>query len=202
MSPIPRDHASVKQLYLDTPTPADLLTVIAWRKTCPEALRTPRDITPPEQERFYQEVVCNPKSPHRYYAVREQYASVYRSPDDTFVALVSLENLSWENGHAEIGLIVDPARQGQGIGRRAVDLALEVAFDRLRLQTIWLECYFCGHPNFWQNVVRAYGGSSTIWPRRKWWAGTLHDAMLGTITRDNWQEAQRCGSAVDSGSAS
>lgn len=176
-------------LYLDTPTPADLLTVIAWRMTCPETLRTPRAITPAEQARFYAEYVCNPKSPHRYYAVRKPCDEDVSGCYGEFVALVSLENISWENGHAEIGLIVDPARHGQGIGRQAVALALEVAFNRLRLQTVWLECYFCGHPEFWHHIIRAYGGSSVIWPRRKWWGGALHDAMLGTITLEGWRAA-------------
>jgi len=168
-------------LYLDTPTPADLLRVIAWRKTCPEALRTPREITPPEQERFYAEYVANPRSPHRYYAVRDM--GLDGPLNASFVALVSLENLSWENGHGEIGLIVDPARHGQGIGREAVALVLEQAFNRLRLDSVWLECYLCGHPTFWLRILTTYHGTSVLWPRRKFWNGELHDAVLGTITR-------------------
>lgn len=174
-------------LYLDTPTLKDLLEVIEWRKTCPEALRTPRDITPPEQERFYAEYVANPKSPHRYYAVRQKHEDCEKfNCAGEFVALVSLENLSWENGHAEIGLIVDPQRHGQGIGREAVDLVLDVAFSRLRLDTVWGEAYYCGHPEFWRRIVENYGGTSTLWPRRKFWNNALHDALLFTITREQW----------------
>jgi len=186
-------------LTLDTPTPADLLQVIEWRKTCPETLRTHREITPPEQERFYAEYVANPKSPHRYYAVRqrnEYRGQFYRgeTPPELettiyFVALVSLENISQENGHAEIGLIVDPARKGQGIGREAVRLALDAAFNRLRLVTVWGEAYFCGHPQFWQAVIAQYHGSSVVWPRRKYWAGALHDALLFTITEAGYRQA-------------
>lgn len=165
-------------LMLDTPTPSDLLTVLVWRKTCPEALRTPRDLTPVEQEAFYRDVVANPDSRHRYYAVRG---------GDRFVALVSLEHISWENGHAEIGLIVDPTLHGQGIGRQAVALVLEVAFHRLRLLTVWGECYLCGHPDFWLQITESYGGDSVLWLRRKFWSGTLHNAVLFTITREGWE---------------
>ena len=177
-------------LYLDTPTPADLLRVIEWRKTCPEALRTPRELTPPEQERFYAEHVANPTSPHRYYAVRQPQSEPVTSLKGVFVALVSLEHLSWENGHGELGLIVDPARHGQGIGRQAVALALDMAFNRLRLDSVWLECYLCGHPTFWLRILTTYHGTSVLWPRRKFWAGELHDALLGTITRDGWITAK------------
>ena len=184
-------------LYLDTPTPADLLRVIEWRKTCPEALRTPREITPPEQERFYAEYIAHPKSPHRYYAVVEQMVAPLSVGGTLkgdllrrFAALVSLENISWENGHAEIGLIVDPTRNGQGIGREAVRLALDVAFNRLRLDSVWLECYLCGHPTFWLRILTTYHGTSVLWPRRKFWQGELHDAVLGTITREGWMAAK------------
>ena len=165
------------------------MEVIDWRKTCPEALRTPRELTPPEQERFYAEYVANPKSPHRYYAVRKPCDEGVRSCAGEFVALVSLENISQENGHAEIGLIVDPARKGQGIGREAVRLALDAAFNRLRLVTVWGEAYFCGHPQFWQAVIAQYHGSSVVWPRRKYWAGALHDALLFTITESGYRQA-------------
>jgi RimJ/RimL family protein N-acetyltransferase len=173
-------------LSLDTPTFADLTAVLAWRKTCPETLRTPRDLTNLEQEAFYRDCICNGASKSRYYAVRED-----GSPD-SFVALVSLENISWENGSAEIGLIVDPAHHNRGIGRQAVALVLDVAFNRLRLLTVWGETYEIGHPAFWQHVTTANGGTWTVWPRRKFWNGALHDATLFTITEEGWRASLEC----------
>lgn len=183
-------------IHLDVPTMTDLLTVLGWRKTCRATLRTSRDLTPSEQEAFYRDVVCNRNSPHRYYAALcpTHYGSPKHEVEydrDEFVALVSLENISWENGHAEIGLLVDPARRGRGIGREAVRLVLDKAFGELRLLTVWGEAYKgVGHAEFWMHVVDAYGGETTAWARRKFWNGTLHNALLFTIPREGW-EAQR-----------
>jgi RimJ/RimL family protein N-acetyltransferase len=173
-------------LYLGTPTLPDLLVALDWRQACRATLRTSRDLTQEEQSAFYRTVVCNPASPHRYYAVKRHIKDVDQDRHE-FVALVSLEHISWENGHAEIGLIVDPARHGQGIGREAVSLVLDVAFRELRLMTVWGESYLSGHPMFWDAVMQAYHGSSVIWPRRKFWNGTLYDAVLFTLTREGWE---------------
>ena len=177
-------------LYLDAPTPADLHTVLAWRKTCPESLRTPREITPPEQEQFYNDVIANRDSRHRYYAVRKPCDEGVCQGE--FVALGSLEHISWENGSAEIGLLVDPARQGQGIGMQAVDLVLAQAFNQLRLATVFGEAYQTGtHVQFWQKVIARHRGTAVDWPRRKFWHGTLYDATLFTITEPDWRSAGR-----------
>lgn len=170
-------------LYLDTPTLEDMLTDLEWRKTCPESLRTTHLITPYEQTNFYHTVIANGQAPHRYYAVRDGAACV---------AVVSLEYIQWENRYAEIGLIVDPRRQRQGIGYQAVDLILEKAFDCMGLKTVWGEVYEVNPSlQFWVRVCERYHGFMTKWPRRKFWHGRLYDAVLFSIAQEGW-EASRC----------
>jgi RimJ/RimL family protein N-acetyltransferase len=166
-------------LRLDAPTLADVQQVREWRNlpSVRPTLRTPFLLTEAQQEAWYRDVVCDRRSPHRYYAVRDD------GGDWPLVAFGALENISWENGHGEIGLIVDPDRQGQGIGRAAVALLLTEAFDRMRLISCWGECYATGHQEFWRKVCADHGGSWVTWPRRKWWDGQLWDADLFTIPR-------------------
>ncbi len=172
------------RLTLETPTLADCLAVLPWRAAVPETLRTTRGLTEDEQRAFYRDVVCNPASPHRYYAVRVPCDEAMSGCRGEFVGLVSLEHISWENGSAEIGLLIDPARRGQGIGREAVRLVLDKAFRELRLLTVWGEVYrVLGHAEFWMHVVDEHGGETTTWARRKFWNGTLHNALLFTIPR-------------------
>jgi RimJ/RimL family protein N-acetyltransferase len=169
-------------LTLDTPTLDDMLAALEWRKTCLESLRTTHRITAYEQTRFYETVIANGQAPHRYYALRM---------GRQVVGLVSLEHVQWENRYAEIGLIVDPGYQRKGVGRLAVDLVLEQAFDRMALRTVWGEVYTVNpHVAFWHAVCARHGGVTTLWPRRKYWNGTLYDAVLFSIADEAWRAAR------------
>lgn len=178
-------------LTLHAPSLQDVHVVRQWRAQVPETLRTPFALTARQQEAFYVDVCSDRRSPHRYWSVhdlgRDELPTV-----ETLVAFTSLEHISFENGHAEIGLIVDPARQGQGIGQAAVDLVLGEAFDRLRLWTCWGESYLTNErsADFWRAVVKRYQGSVTIWERRKFWNGQLFDALLFTLTLNGWRASK------------
>ena len=163
-------------MHLSTPTLDNLYAVLPWRAACPEALRTTRVLTRADQRKFYRAVIRNPQSPHRYYAVMR---------GRVFLGLVSLEHIDRVNGHAEIGLIIDPAHAGQGYGREAVRLVLQKA-RALKLQTIFGEVYECNVAGlaFWSRIVIHHGGTATTWPRRKLWKGRLYDALLFTIPLD------------------
>lgn len=134
-------------------------------------LRTPHLSTKGSQEKFYREVICNPASPHRYFAVRRDDASKH------CVGIVGLTNISWENGHTEISLVIHASERGQGAGAAAVKLALEEAFDRMRLVTVYAECYDHNPAlGFWQKRMAEHGGGCTVIPRRKLWSRRLHDS--------------------------
>lgn len=160
----------------------DVQLVRRWRAPLQMALRTPHFLTATQQEKFYHEVVCNPQAPHRYWAVREGH-------DHIMLAQVGLVDIQWTNGHGEISLIANPERTRQGVGREAVRLVLEEAFERMALRTVWGECY---HSNpslpFWELMVEVFRGTSTTWPRRKFWNGKLWDSLLFTFTAEQWNE--------------
>jgi RimJ/RimL family protein N-acetyltransferase len=136
-------------------------------------------LTGPQQEQWYRDVVCNRNAQARFWAVR------YSTEDDRLLAQVGLTDIEWENGLAQLSLIVSPNAQGQGVGKSAVDLVLREAFHRMRLLTIYGEVYHCnaGAREFWAQLV----GYAVVLPRRKWWEGVLWDATYFTFTAEGWK---------------
>jgi len=169
----------------------DVELVRQWRARFPYGLRTPVSLTYEQQQHFYDEVVCDRRSPHRYWAVRDAKAD--RGPtgdaDGELLAQVGLVNIEWENSLVECSLITNPDRTRQGIGSMALHLLLEEAFDRLGLKTVWGECYGCNPEalEFWKLMVSRYRGTATTWPRRKFWNGVLWPSYLFTFSVDEWK---------------
>ena len=157
---------------------ADLPLTVAWRND-PHArpgLRTPFPLNQDQQDAFYREVICNRASLHRYWILEQ---------DGQSVGMGGLTNIQWENRIAEISLITDPSVRGKGYGAEGVRLLLREAFLSFGLLTVCGEVY-CVNPatTFWDKMIERYAGESTTLPRRKWWDGTLHDAMYFTFTAE------------------
>ena len=162
-------------------TAEDAETVRQWRNADRSGLRTPFMLTREMQQAFHASL-ADRNAPHRYWAV-----SRFAEPSNDLAAMAGLTYIQWENGLAEISLIVSPIEVGKGIGREAVRLALMEAFDRMRLLTVVGECYECNPAvGFWRKVVADYGGSLATLPRRKWWDGRLWDSLVFAIAQDGW----------------
>jgi RimJ/RimL family protein N-acetyltransferase len=175
-------------IRLDALTAEDCEQVRVWRNSeARPSLRTQFMLTAEMQADFYRTVVCNRQSPHRYWAVLEEEP---RMPPvrGTFRGMVGLTNISFENGSAEISLIMDPTQKGGGIGRRVVTLILTEAFRHMRLLTVVGECYR-NNPalGFWQKMVEEFRGTALQLPARKYWDGKLWDALYFTFTAEAFQ---------------
>ncbi len=100
--------------------------------------------TEAEQAAFYRDVVSNPQSDHRYYAI---------DADGQFVGMGGLTYLSRVPGEAEISLILGPQARRRGVGNESV-LALVVEAKRLGLSRIVGECYRRSPAlGFWEKFV-------------------------------------------------
>lgn len=169
-------------IRLDALTPTDVEQVRIWRAQTPSLFRTRVPLTPQMQHDFYLDTVSDRRSEHRYWAVR--------GPE--LVGQVGLVGIEWENGLAEISLVVAPDHRHLGIGARAVELVLEEAFDAMRLVTVWGECYGYNRTGveFWTDMLKRYEGISWVWPRRKWHQGRLHDSFMFQFYADGWMSAR------------
>jgi RimJ/RimL family protein N-acetyltransferase len=166
---------------LDTLTAEDLYLIVEWRKADPAGARTPYDITV-EQEQAWFRRLQEPGCRDRYWML----------DDGDRVGMTGLTGIEWENGRAEIALLVDPERRGNGIGSAGVRLALEQAFDRMRLASVYGEVYACNrYYDFWGHQVRKYSGDDVVLPYMKFWAGEYWGAMRFTITAEGWRASPR-----------
>lgn len=104
--------------------------------------------TEDEQAQFYRDVICNPESVHRYYAVI--------APNGAFVGMGGLTYLVL--GEAEISLILAPESRGCGLGRAAVDALLAEA-KRLGVVQVIGECYEQGNVAFWAKQLQRKPGA-------------------------------------------
>jgi RimJ/RimL family protein N-acetyltransferase len=145
-----------------------------WRNGCRETLRTPILLTVDQQNSFY-DGLQDRNSANRYWEIKE---------GETFLGLGGLAGIEWENRLAEISLIIDPARQGQGYGKKAVRLLLEEGFLRMNLKTIVGVAYLC-NPKwyFWSGVVKEYDAFGTTLPNVKYWNGEYHNGFYFSIDR-------------------
>lgn len=142
-------------------------------------LRTPFPLTADMQADFYKAVVCNRQSVHRYFALVN---------DRVFVGMGGLTDCQWENGVAELSLIIHPQFRSGGTGTAAVGALLAEAFERLRLQTVFGECYEINTAvDFWRRVVARYGAYETSLPSRKFWNGRFHDSYYFSVSVAQWR---------------
>ena len=159
-----------------------------WRSRADvrSGLRSPFMLTEELQEEWYHKVVCDRRADSRWWAVS------YGRGDT--LAVVGLTGIQPENGLAEISLLVNPEHLLEGIGGESVHLVLAEAFDRMRLVTVFGECYLCNGDavRFWEVQVAKHGSQERLFyiPRRKFWDGRLWDALLFCFTAEGWRATQ------------
>ena len=136
-------------MEMRAPTRADVERIRQWRNETLESFRTPYPLTEEMQGYFYDEIVCNRDHNSRWWSVYAGYG--------TLVGLAGLTDIEWENGLAQISLIVYP--QKQGYGREAVRMVLDEAFKNMGLNTVYGECYECNPAfEFWGKITNENGG--------------------------------------------
>jgi len=175
---------------LRAPIPENMSLVNNWRATSDVrlGLRTPYMLTHEMQQQFYESVICDRNAAHRYW-------SVYEDHGGSMKAFVGLTDISWENGHAEISLLVDPLASGKGVGREAVRLVLEEAFERMRLVTVFGECYEHNPAwAFWKRMLERFtecaDESRALVPGRKMWGGELHGGWIFWFTAHDFYHTE------------
>ena len=144
-------------------------------------LRTTDMVTREQQRAFAERLLADRSSPHRYWSVVDERG---------LVGMAGLTDIRWADGCAEISLLLDPDREDPETRGQAVELVLVEAFDRLRLLTVYAECYESNPAiQFWNDLAARMGAPIARLPRRKWWDGRLWDSQCYAIAVDAWRKA-------------
>jgi len=162
-------------MELKAPTADDVEQVRLWRNKTPNVWRTPYLLTDEMQADFYHDIVCNRNANSRWWSVYTQ---------DKLMAFAGLTDIEWENGLAQISLVVMPEVGTSGYGKQVVEMVLDEAFGNMGLKTVYGECYMCNPAvEFWKKITEEHGGYHTAIPRRKLWRGKLYGALHFSIWR-------------------
>lgn len=153
--------ASISSVRLRQPTADECELVRLWRNdpAVLPTLRTKEPLTKEQQAAFYRDVVCNPASNHRYYALEHEICPCGHAGSRQFIGLGGLTYLDRVPGIAEISLLLGPDFRREGLGAPAVD-ALRREGHRIGLRWIEGECYDTNPAQrFWIKVVTRTQGS-------------------------------------------
>jgi RimJ/RimL family protein N-acetyltransferase len=152
-------------------TQADCEQVRLWRNQNLQYLRTPYLLTEEMQAGFYDNTVCNRYVNSRWWGIH----------NGKLIGMAGLTDIAWENGTAEISLILNPKETGKGHGEAAVNLLLEQAFAFMGLRNIYGECYECNPAaGFWRKMIPAH---TAMLPQRKLWRGKYYDSLYFSFMR-------------------
>lgn len=163
-------------MKLDNVNLKDAEKVRIWRNECLQALRTPFPLTKEMQENFYNNVISNRQSNNRFWAIRNDTAQW------SFIGMIGIINIEWENRIGEISIVIDPSERGKGIGIEAVKMLLTRGFYYLNLFNIYGECYECNESLiFWKKICKIYNSYNTILPARKYYNGEYYDSFYFNI---------------------
>lgn len=164
------------KIYLDTIEAEHLEKIRKWRNenTKKGILRTPFKLTHDMQLDFFKNVINNRSANSRYFGI------FLKAPNNirTLVGYCGIDKIEWENGIAEIGILIGDHHISKGYGSKAIELLLNEAFYNMRLQNIYGECYKC-NPNiqFWYKMIDKYKAYKTILINKKYYKGLIFDSI-------------------------
>jgi RimJ/RimL family protein N-acetyltransferase len=183
-----------------TLTHDDLPKILEWRRQCPEALRTSKELTLENQEEWYAREVVNRESRSRWWGIwieEDNKILGYEVKEDgkpskiqILIGYCGIENIEWENRRGEISLLIDPQYHGKGYGSEAVKGLFHKAFELINLENIYGECFYC-NPSmpFWDKIIKTYPCQVSPLFNRKYWNGQYWDSLYFNFNR---QEVLSC----------
>jgi len=180
----------MSEIFLNSINMQQCEIVRNWRNKLEGVLRTSFLLTDKMQETFYHNTICNRNSNNRFFGVyldntkeitnvKNEKTEMRCKPSIEFIGMVGLINIEWENGIAEISLLLNPDLIGHGYGSKTLHLLLNKGFYQLRLNQIFGEVYKCNGNglNFWNKQIEKYDAYSTILPARKYFNCTFVDSL-------------------------
>lgn len=112
--------------------------------------------------------------------------AVARNEDDAPIGSVGLHGVDWVSRHGEVGVILDPAFQGQGYGTEALRLLVDHAFDSLGLHRVESRVYAFNPRS--AHLMRKLGMTMECAARdRVFRFGAWHDELFFGLLEGEWR---------------
>lgn len=106
---------------------------------------------------------------------------------DAPVGIVGLESVNLLNGDAVVPMFIDRTFRRRGIATRALALAMDIAFDQLRLQR--LTSYLRADNDVSRALIERVGFRQEGCMRQAWFSGGRHlDMVIVGILRQEWND--------------
>ncbi len=161
LCPIEREDIDFLQQHINDPR--------IWR---PIGRSRPMNRT--QEESFYEDVVCS-----------DEPINLLIVAEDTRLGIISLTNIDFEHGHAEVGLWLAPEYHGQGYGTAAMELLLEHGFAELGLHRISSRVFGFNTPS--QRLMERVGFTQEGCRRDSWYVdGDYHDTYWYGLLASEW----------------
>jgi RimJ/RimL family protein N-acetyltransferase len=162
-----------RNLTIKAPCWEDIDTVRHWRNLSLSSYRTPYPLNEDMQKEFYQNVICNRDKNSRWW-------SVYLN--ETFIGLIGVENIEWENSLGELYFTISPDYLSYGID--VFRLLLEEGFHGLGLEALYKECYECDtNLAFWYEISAWFNPNCVELIHRKRYKGKVYNSIHMTFTK-------------------
>lgn len=175
-----------KSIFLDSLSIEDIEKVRIWRNKTNGVLRTPYMLTKEQQREFYNEFIINRKSNSRFFAIK---TFDYNSGCNKLVGMGGFTNIEFENGLAEISIIINDQLVNKGIGNISIMLLLNEGFNKLRLENVYGECYKCNdNIGFWEKQIKKYNATKTILVNRKYFKGKFYNSLYFNFNKKDFNE--------------
>ena len=79
-----------------------------------------------DQNKWFETLSCN--------SLNQRF--IIENDKNQQIGMANIVNINFKDGNAEIGLLLDPAFQGKGFGKKIVDTIANYSFNQLRLNRI------------------------------------------------------------------
>jgi len=151
--------------------------------------RTPYLLTKEMQEDSYNNMICNRKANSRYWGVHE---IIQEGESDTFIGVVGLTDIFWENRFAELSMMLNINFNQQGLGTKALLRLLDKGFNELNLENIRGEAYTCSITiDFWNKILERTGAYKTYLPNVKYWQSSYYQSLYFNFTKKDFKNYVR-----------
>ena len=154
-----------------------MATIKNWRNANLAGMRTSHLITYEMQLDFYQYIICDRSSKHRYWAIN--YKGVLNG-------MGGITYISWENSQGELSIILSPQLEDEDgfqqlVFDKAIRMLLDKGFLELNLRFVAAEVYDCNpYRSYWNKLASLWNPqkpSISTLTCRKYWDGQYYDSQ-------------------------